>query len=248
MDTAIALEHTRLSAYIARPAGTGPWPSVALCHGFPTGPRGAVASATTFPELADRIARESGCLALAFNFRGTGGSDGDFSVNGWLEDVRHVVDELSGRDDVRDVWLVGIAEGGTLAVCAAAADERVLGVATLAAPATLKDWGRDPSRFLDYSRRIGMIRDDDFPPSPTAWARELAAIDAEAAARAVAPRPMLVLHGSDDRVVDPSDARAIAEAGGPWAQLHLVQAAGHELRHDPRAVAALLGWLDRLPA
>jgi putative redox protein len=206
-----------------------------------------VASATTFPELADRIAREVGCLAVAFNFRGTGGSDGDFSVDGWLEDITHVVDDLERRPETRGMWLVGVAEGGTLALCAAASDERILGVATLAAPATLRDWGRDPGRFLDYARRVGMVRTEGFPASPTSWGREVAAIDGVAAARAVAPRPVLVLHGSDDTVVDPSDARAIAEAGGPWAELRVVQAAGHELRHDPRAVAALLGWLDRLP-
>jgi putative redox protein len=122
-----------------------------------------------------------------------------------------------------------------------------VGVATLAASVTLRDWGRDPGRFLDYARRVGMVRTEGFPESLTSWGREIAAIDAEAAARAFAPRPVLVLHGSDDAVVDPTDARVIAAAGGPWAELRVVQSAGHELRHDPRAVAALLGWLDRFP-
>jgi putative redox protein len=247
LDTAISTDDTRLVAHVAHPPVPGATPAVVLCHGFPTGPRGAVASATTFPELADRIAREIGCIAVAFNFRGTGGSAGDFSVNGWLDDIAHVLDDLDGRPEAHGVVLVGVAEGGTLALCAGAADERVVGVATLAASTTLRDWGRDPGRFLDYARRVGMVRTDGFPESLTSWGREIAAIDAEAAARALAPRPVLVLHGSDDAVVDPSDARAIAAAGGPWAELRLVQSAGHELRHDPRAVAALLGWLERLP-
>jgi alpha/beta superfamily hydrolase len=58
-----------------------------LCHGFPTGPRGATASASTFPELADRIARETGCGTLTFNFRGTGTSEGNFSAAGWCDDL-----------------------------------------------------------------------------------------------------------------------------------------------------------------
>ena len=77
------------------PATAAPAPGVVLCHGFPTGPRGAITSATTFPELADRIARECGCVALTFNCRGTGASEGDFSVAGWLDDIRAAVDSLA---------------------------------------------------------------------------------------------------------------------------------------------------------
>jgi putative redox protein len=40
------------------------------------------------------------------------------------------------------------------------------------------------------------------------------------------------------------DARLFAEYHGR-AELRLLQGAGHRLRHDPRAIAVLLGWLDR---
>jgi putative redox protein len=205
-----------------------------------------VASASTFSELADRIARSVGWLAIAFNFRGTGASEGDFSVNGWLEDLRAVVAATNGRPDVRDVWLVGVAEGGTLALCEAADDPTVRGVATLAAPLSFREWARDPVGLLDDVRRAGMVRRPDFPESVAAWGREFASIDACDAARRVAPRPVFVLHGSDDASVPLTDARAIAEAAGEDSQFCVVQAAGHELRHDPRAMAALLGWLDRV--
>ena len=129
----------------------------------------------------------------------------------------------------------------------AATSDRVRGVATLAAPLTLSDWAREPSRLLDYARRVGMVRTAGFPESLSDWGREVAAIDAGAAARGLPPRPLLVMHGSDDDVVPVDDARALAEAGAPSSELHIVQAAGHELRHDPRTIAALLGWLDRIP-
>jgi len=45
-------------------------------------------------------------------------------------------------------------------------------------------------------------------------------------------------------VVPSLDARAIADAHGT-AELRIIDGAGHHLRHDPRAVALLLGWLDR---
>ncbi|HTH07708.1 MAG TPA: alpha/beta hydrolase, partial [Ilumatobacteraceae bacterium] len=64
------------------------------------------------------------------------------------------------------------------------------------------------------------------------------------AARRFAPRPLLVMHGEDDESVPTADARQLAEAHGA-AELRLVIGAGHRLRHDPRAIAVLLGWLDR---
>jgi putative redox protein len=216
-----------------------------LCHGFPTGPRGSSASAATFPELADRIARDAGWFALAFNSRGTGGSDGDFSASGWLADIGTAVDALSDRDDVRGVWLAGVGEGGTLALCAAAEDPRVRGCAVLAARTSLRDWARDPTRLVAFARRVGMIRTPGFPASVSAWGRELTAVDAVAAARKLAPRPLLVLQGTDDVSVLLEEARSLVDAAGPAGELVVVPAGGHELRHDPRAIASLLGWLDR---
>ncbi len=59
-----------------------------------------------------------------------------------------------------------------------------------------------------------------------------------------APRPLLLLHGTDDDVVSVDDAQRIADAHGS-AELRIVAHAGRRLRHDPRAVASVLGWLDR---
>lgn len=248
MDATItSTDGTRLSAHVARPAGHGRAHGVVLCHGFPTGPRGAAASGSTFPELADRIARDVGCIAMAFNFRGTGASSGDFSASGWLADIDTAVTELVTRHGVEGACLVGVGEGGTFAVCAAADDPRVVAVATLASPASFRVIARAPGRVAVHARRLGMISTRDFPPSLSAWGRELAAVDAVAAAARLGGRPLLALHGSADAVVPTTDARALAEAAGDAGELCIVAAAGHELRHDPRAIAALLGWLDRLP-
>ena len=57
-------------------------------------------------------------------------------------------------------------------------------------------------------------------------------------------KPLLIVHGDDDESVPIIDPRLLAEAHGA-AELRIVAGAGHRLRHDPRAVAILLGWLDR---
>jgi alpha/beta superfamily hydrolase len=231
-----------LAAHVARPATTASVPAVVLCHDFPTPPRGSLASGLTFPELADRIARDIGWMVFTFNFRGTGGSEGDFSVGGWLADQRMAIDYLSAREEVNGVWLVGTGAGGTLALITAARDKRVRGVATLGAQATLRGW--DTSRFIDHCRRMGVLRTPDAPEDPAAWAKEIAGVNALGAARRLAPRPLLVLHGSDDDVAPVDDARLLAEAHGD-AELRIVMMAGRRIRHDPRAIASLFGWLDR---
>ena len=245
LEATISSDGISLAAHLASPAGSGPAPAVVVCHGFPRGPRGAAASAATFPELADRIAKECGWHALAFNCRGTGASGGDFSVAGWIADIRAAVSFLDERPDTNGVWLAGIAEGGTLAVIAASTDARVRGCAVLAAPITFRELGRDPARLLDFARRIGMIRTPGFPASVPAWSRGVAGVDAVAAARRIPPRPLFVCIGTADAVVSVDDARLLAEAAGEGGELRMVGGAGHELRHDPRAVASLMGWLDR---
>jgi uncharacterized protein len=245
MELEITVDGLRLDGHLAPPRQPGPVPGVVLCHGFPTDPRGAATSAATFPQLADRIARECNWAALSFTFRGAGGSDGDFSGDGWRRDLSAAVEALEARPDVNGVWVIGVREGGTLAICAAASDDNIRGIATLAAPASLRDVARDANRLLDEARRMRLVRTDGFPPDIGAWARTVAGLDAVAAADRLGERPLLVLHGSDDAVVPPDDARRIAAAAGGHAELQIIQAAGNRLRHDPRAVAALLGWLDR---
>jgi uncharacterized protein len=237
----------KLARYLALPAGhRGParLPGLVLCHGFPVGPIDARQSAGTFPELIDRIANEMRFAALTFTFRGCGTSEGDFAMDGWMADLRSAVDHLVEQADPSGIWLVGTSTGGSLAIVEAADDPRISGVAALAARADFDDWANQPRRFLDHARDIGAVRSPSFPLHFDAWARELLRIRPLEAARQLAPRPLLIVHGGDDDAVPVSDARRLALAHGS-AELRLVQGAGHRLRHDPRAVAVLLGWLDR---
>src|SRR5262249_38620547 len=67
-----------------------------ICHGFPAELKGASTAGRTYPELADRLAADAGWTTLTFNFRGTGESEGNFSLAGWLTDLRASIDHLLG--------------------------------------------------------------------------------------------------------------------------------------------------------
>lgn len=243
MDTTFASEGVTLAAHIARPRGLARAPGLILCHGFPSGADGAATAAATYPEMADHLSKETGWVVLTFNFRGCGDSRGDFSVGGWLADLSAAVDHLESVG-VASVWLAGSSLGGSLAVVHGARDPRVRGVATLAAPASLAEWAANPGRFLSYAREVGAVKSPGFPSDDVAWTREIAALDTVAAAAELAPRPLLVMHGDEDEVVSVEDARRIANADAT-AELRTFPGAGHRLRHDPRVVATLAGWMAR---
>jgi putative redox protein len=234
-----------LAGHLARPPrGSSSLPSVVLCHGFPSGPGGGGAAGGTYPALADRIANELGWMALFFTFRGAGQSEGQFSLGGWLDDVFAAIDHMRSLDSVNGVWLAGFGTGGSLCVCAAARDQDVRGVAALAAPADFDDWAGQPRRLLEHAREIELVSASTYPSSVDTWSRDLRTIRAVECVADLAPRHLLVVHGTEDDLVPDFDARVVADAHGS-AELRIISGAGHQLRDDPRAVAVLLGWLDR---
>jgi uncharacterized protein len=205
---------------------------------------GAADTGRAYPALADRLGQESGFRVVTGMLRGAGGSDGDFSASGWLEDLEFLVDQEVGAGG--KVWIVGFGLGGAFALRLAADDDRVRGVASLAGPADVGAWVAEPSAVLDRCRRSGVIRSDGFPADEAAWAAELAGLQPLDAAAHLGDRSLLVVHGADDNEVPTAAARALADAAGDGTvDLRVVPGAGHWLRADPRVVATLIGWLER---
>ena len=218
---------------------------VVLCHGFPVGQDSAARVADSLPTLADRLAGETTWRVLVGCLRGVGPSAGDFSLGGWCDDLRALVDHGAtlGRSDA--VWLVGFGTGGALALCVAAVDDRVRGVACFGSPSTFADWAHDVPGMIDYARRVGAIHTAGFPPDRRIWAEAFTALRPDVAAGSLTARRVLIVHGSDDEEVPVADGRRLAELVGPQAELRILPGAGHRLRADPRAVALLAGWLER---
>jgi len=235
-----------IAGHLARPRiAPGTYvPGLVISHGFPHLQQGGKLSARSFPELAERIATEMGWMVLVYTFRGCGDSTGDFSLLGWRDDLLAAAEFLGGTDGVKGVWCAGFGTGGALSVCAAGIDPRIRGVATMGAPADFDDWANHPRRLLQHARDTGIIRSPSYPPAFDPWARQIREVRAVAAIELLRPRPLVVMHGSDDEVVPVFDARVLADEHGD-ADLRIIDGGGHQLRHDPRAIAVLLGWLDR---
>lgn len=246
METVFVSDGIDIAGHLARPRtahGTFA-PGLVISHAAPHLNGGARHSARSFPELADRIATEMGWFVLVFTFRGCGDSGGDFSLGGWLDDLLAAATHLRAIEGVGGVWAAGFGTGGALAICAGARDPEIRGVAAVGAPADFDDWATHPRRLVLHARDVGTIRSTPFPPVFDTWAREFKEIRAVACAPAIADRSLLLIHGSEDEMVPVFDARVLSDAHGN-AELRIIDGGAHHLRHDPRAIAVLLGWLDR---
>lgn len=233
-----------LEAYLAQPAGTQQAPGVLLLHGFPSDLIVAEHIGSDLPELADRIADQMGWVSLAIRFRGCGSSTGQFSLNGWVEDVHAGLEALRANNRSDRIWICGTGTGGSLGMIAAVTEPDVAGVATMGSPGGFADWASQPDRLLQHARDVGAISAQDFPSDLADWKAQLRSARPATAAEALFPTPLLVLHGGADEVVPQFDARVIADAHSA-ADLRIIEGVGHQVRHDPRAVAVLLGWLER---
>lgn len=213
----------RVNAFIYVASGAGPHPLVVLLHGFPGYERNL--------DLAQDI-RRAGWDVVYFDYRGSWGSPGAFSLSHSIEDAAAVLAYLRQPENARRlrfdptrIVLVGHSMGGFMAVQAAAADPAVKGLAIISA----SDWGgRFEQSEKQASRQavlhavgVGLAAQDMAPLSgctPDGLARELgdhaSSWSFRAKVDALKDRPTLVLT-SDDGLAGEGDAftDALRQAG-----------------------------------
>ena len=97
---------------------------------------------------------------------------------------------------------------------------------------------------MQHGRDMGIIRDSAFPPSVEAWWREFEALDPLRAIKDIAPRPLLLIHGLSDDVVDPSEAAALFAQAGEPKEIIMLPGVTHRFRSEPTAIERALSWLE----
>jgi pimeloyl-ACP methyl ester carboxylesterase len=118
-----------LNALVYVAAGAGPHPTVILLHGFPGNERNL--------DLAQSI-RRAGWDVLYFNYRGSWGSPGDFSLTHSTEDVASALAYLRDpanaaklRADPKKIVLIGHSMGGFMAAYEGSHDPGVSAIAMI---------------------------------------------------------------------------------------------------------------------
>ncbi len=213
-----------------------------LLHGIPSVAPSDPAD-PGYPGLARRCA-EDGWIAVWGDLRAVRGSEGFFSIEGWVRDTCAIVDAARSLDGAEGlpVAIVGSSAGGAVAVEAARRGAQVDALALLAAPAAWVSFAGDPAAGV---RRVtedaGMALAPEVLTDPSSWAQEFETVTAEASIAHVTV-PVLLVHGTADDVVPVDHARRIAR-NGQDVTVEIIEGAPHQLRKHPGVLELVLGWL-----
>lgn len=199
---------------------------VVLCHGM-------LANRSEVLPWAKAL-WNSGFAVLMFDFRAVGESEGERCSAGYYEamDLCGAVDYISTREDCIGLSLgvFGFSMGGAAAIIAAADEQRIMAVAAHGAYASL-----DRALIQRCRRHFGPLAPiaawairaigERWMPVPTADISPMNAVSQ------LTPRPLLLIHGTKDRVVHPADAQDLHDAAGSPKTLSILPGSGHRRIH-----------------
>ncbi len=189
-------------------------PTVVFCHGNAFN----IKRHTAFMEFLPG----EGFNVFLFDYRSYGMSDkGPLHRDGLIHDANAAIDYVFTRDDIDPelVGLYGMSLGGTIGLAAAAEDKRIAAVCSLA---TFSTWEGVSS---------------DFVPVLGPWLISPGR-DAVNSAAMLGDRPLLILHGTKDRVVNFRHAALIVEAA---------EVAGVDVEFKQFEGAGHIGWVESNP-
>jgi dipeptidyl aminopeptidase/acylaminoacyl peptidase len=227
----------RLLGTLYLAAGSEPKPTALLLHGCP----GLQQNGDLAADLRDR-----GWNALIFHYRGSWGSGGRYDLRTIPADVTAAVDHLSSgahpQVDPRRLAVAGHSLGGWAAVLAAARDPRLRAVAACAAAADIGALDLDDAGIEREFTRFLTVTPQEFRRQRDEAA---ATLDPLAAVAAIAPRPLLIVHGTADRWVPVTQARRLAGRAGEPVRYVEIDGDGHDFAGQRSHFRELVtSWLD----
>jgi hypothetical protein len=248
------------------PAGLAPGeqrPAVVLCVGY------TYLKEMVMPDIAKCLTK-AGYVALTFDYRGFGDSEGPawrLMPQEQVSDIRAALTFLADQPhvDPERLAVLGISLGGSHAITVGAIDNRVEAVVAIEPMGQGERWLRSLRRYsewLDFEARLMADRSQrvrtgqssrvdpleivlpdpesrafleavaqEFPQMqcdlPLETAEALLEYSPEAVIEQIEPRPLLIIHGDEDRLVPAEEVFALIEAAGESAWLELVPGMSH---------------------
>jgi pimeloyl-ACP methyl ester carboxylesterase len=193
-----------------------------------------------------RAAVANGFVALTFDNRGHGESDGELGARA-ISDIQRLLRFLAERPEVDDerIALRGSSMGGLLALHAAAASQRVAAVVAICPAAE--------HMIIEDLRRL--LRGESPPPGSglesmrvdaaglAAWLEEHDVRDAVARLG----KPLMLVHARDDEVVPYTLSEELYERAFEPKRLLVLAGGNHRsAQHDPEVQGETLRWLSRV--
>lgn len=212
-----------------------------VCHGFSGSKEGGGRAL----RMAEYLARP-GMGVLLFDFSGNGESEGSFvdtTLSGQMDDLKSAADWCL-HAGAKHLAGMGRSFGGTTLLCQAAEDSRFEAVCTWATPvyplALFHGFLREQS-----GDRLILAGEGGTIELNKAFLEDLASHDAEACARNIPPRPILIVHGEQDELVSAKEAEVIRKTAASSSRLHMIPEADHRFSTGVETVWELcLEWLE----
>jgi putative redox protein len=233
------------------PVETGPFPGICKFHGLPGGPDQVSGIAT--------MLAQAGFVVLTFDFTGFRKSEGIFRPARSIEDAAEAVSHLLESDLSIGSWMgvYGASYGGAIGVCAAARDPRISALC-LRAPVYDTLWFAQSPMIRPAVNRIVENDPSQIRGITDSETQELilkALIDDAKIHNPmneiskISPRPLFIIHGTDDQGIDLAGVKRLFEAAGEPKNLVIVEGADHVLS-DPTAyeitMKSVVDWFSNI--
>jgi len=244
-----------MNGMVYRPSGRGPFPLVILMHGLPGNEQNM--------DLAQAL-RRAGWAVLTFHYRGSWGSEGQFSIDNVIEDakvaVAHAADPSTAKAwniDQTRIVVIGHSMGGLAAARSAGFGPARLAtvliapwdpdtLAKLLRPMSVND--RDAAaqdRWGDVSNgRLTCVSSQEIAAQIVDHGEKWRLADG---ARGLSDRPLLIVTASRDLASSKADDLKAALNGG-GAKFSALEIASDHVFDDRRIEleAVVLDWLSQL--
>lgn len=220
---------------------------IVVCHGFTGSKEGGGRAPAMGNELATL-----GFSTLLFDFSGCGESEGeweDLTLSGQVDDLSAVI-RWCRENSFNRIILMGRSFGGTTVLLYAGEDTKIDAVCTWAAVARpallfnpyLKDnlngTGNELITIRGSEGEVALKKN---------FFHDLTRHDLLASAGKIAPRGLLIIHGSDDETVPVADARMIYQAAKNPKDLAIIKGADHRFsEHHEKVWSIFFSWLQSL--
>lgn len=192
---------------------------------------------------------EAGYSLLLIDLRGHGESEGHLNSYGYREawDVQAGVDYLSALPEVERIGIIGTSLGGAAVARAAASDPRLEAVVIQVSYSSLPDavedafndfvifpkWPFAPLIVTLTERRVGV---------------KIGQVDSARDLATLAPRPVLIIHTTDDHLFPLHHATKMYNAARQPKDLWIIEGMGHgdpALSHTEEYQARVVGFFEK---
>jgi len=196
----------KLAAYLFEPPANGRYMMV-ICHGF----RGAKENGGKVFAFAKKL-QGLGLGVLAFDFNGSGCSEGDFlnnTLSRQADDLRQVIDYVSDKFSL-PIILLGRSFGGSTILAGGAGDSRIAGYILWSTPVFMQQTFAailpEEIKQLQQGNTVS-IKDE----AGEYWLHpdlilDFTQHDMDSYLHRIKSIPTLIVHANDDEVVDSSNA------------------------------------------